>query len=194
MLDIPDFRMPACGFADALELWSAAHQRAQRVGLLVRRLFDHTREQLPSDATRTTAAEIRRYMREAGPRHHADEHDDLFPRLRERLAALPRGRGNKTLALITELEHDEPELLRLWRRVDSALGCMDTHAPTDAQQAAAAEFVNRFLHHHHAEDQLLTGVAREVLTEADLAEIGEAMAVRRGTTWAQMARATAATT
>lgn len=191
LMDLPDFRMPAGGFADPLELWSAAHQRAQRVGLLIRRLFDHAREQPPSDATRTTAAEIRRYMREAGPRHHADEHDNLFPRLRERLAALPRGRGRKTLALMTQLEHDEPELLRLWRQVDAALGCMDTQPPTEAQQAAAAEFVDRFLHHHHAEDQLLSGVAREVLTTTDLAEIGAAMAARRGTTWAQMARAAA---
>lgn len=194
VLDLPDFRLPAGGFADPLELWSAAHQRAQRVGLLVRRLFEHARDQPPSEATRTTAAEIRRYMREAGPRHHADEHEDLFPRLRERLAALPRGRGRKTLAVMTQLEHDEPELLCLWQRVDAALGCMDTQAPTEAQLAAAAAFVDRFLHHHHAEDQLLTDVAREVLTEADLAEIGEAMAARRGTTWAQIARATAATT
>ena len=192
-MDLPDFRMPAGGFADPLELWSAAHQRAQRVGLLIRRLFDHARNQPPGEASRTTAAEIRRYMHEAGPRHHADEHEDLFPRLRERLAALPRGRGRKTLALMTQLEDDESELLRLWRQVDAALGCMDTQPPTEAQHAAAAEFVDRFLHHHHAEDQLLSGMARDMLTEADLAEIGAGMAARRGTTWAQLARATAAT-
>jgi hemerythrin-like domain-containing protein len=192
-MDLPDFRMPAGGFADPLELWSAAHQRAQRVGLLIRRLFDHARNQPPSEASRTTAAEIRRYMHEAGPRHHADEHEDLFPRLRARLAALPRGRGRKTLALITQLEDDEQALLRLWRLVDTALGCMKTQAPTEAQHAAAAEFVDRFLHHHHAEDQLLSGMARDMLTEADLAEIGAAMAARRGTTWAKLARATAAT-
>jgi hemerythrin-like domain-containing protein len=190
-MDLPDFRMPAGGFADPLELWSAAHQRAQRVGLLVRRLFDHVRDQPPSAASRTTAAEIRRYMREAGPRHHADEHDDLFPRLRKRLAELPRGRGRKTLSLMAQLEHDEPELLRLWRQVDAALVCMDTQPPTEAHQAAAAEFVDRFLHHHHAEDQLLSGVAREVLSATDLAEIGAAMAARRGTTWARIARAPA---
>jgi len=193
-MDLPDFRMPAGGFADPLELWSAAHQRAQRVGLLIRRLFDHARNQPPSAASRTTAAEIRRYMREAGPRHHADEHDDLFPRLRERLAALPRGRGRKTLALMAQLEHDEPDLLRLWRQVDAVLMAMDTQAPTDDQQATAAEFVDRFLHHHHAEDELLTGIARQLLTAADLAAIGSAMAARRGTTWEQMSRPVAATT
>jgi hypothetical protein len=66
---------------------------------------------------------------------------------------------------------------------------MDTQPPTEAHQAAAAEFVDRFLHHHHAEDQLLSGVAREVLSATDLAEIGAAMAARRGTTWARIARA-----
>jgi len=187
-MEFIDFRLPADGFAQPLILWAACHERGQRVALLLHRLFDHLRRNGPSDATRVTSAEVHRYLHQAAPRHHADEDVDLFPRLRRRLhAAGDRIPGSEqTIQALDRLERDHPIIDDLWSQVRAALVHAESSAPTDAHCACAEQFVGTFIAHHDIEDQLITPAARLALPSQDLVEIGEAMAARRGTTWAAL--------
>lgn len=187
-MDFIDFRLPAEGFAQPLMLWVACHDRAQRVALLLQRLIGHLRQHGPSEATRVTAGEVRRFMDEALPRHHADEDVDLFPTLRRRLdAAQGLGGGvQQATEALDRLGHDHPQLDDLWLQVRGALAHADRAAPTDAHCRVAEQFVDSFIAHHGVEDQIITPVATLALQPDDLAALGAAMAARRGTTWAAL--------
>ena len=190
-MEFVDFRFPAQGFSSPLVLWDACHQRAQRVALLLQRLFSHLQAHGPSDATRVTASEVGRYFDEAGPRHHHDEDLDLFPRLRrslDRQPALLAGRtAEQTVAALERLDSDHARLDDLWQQVRVALRHVAHEAPTPAHCACAEAFVDGFITHHAVEDELIAPVAAALLQPADLAAIGSAMAARRGTTWAVLA-------
>jgi hemerythrin-like domain-containing protein len=187
-MEFIDFRLPAEGFAQPLMLWAACHQRGQRVALLLQRLFAHLRQHRPNDATRVTSAEVRRYLHEAAPRHHKDEDVDLFPRLRRRLDAAGDGIADAGQALLAldRLERDHPVIDDLWIQVRAALVHADKAMPTAAHCACADEFVDAFITHHTIEDQVIMRAAAAALQPQDMAEIGEAMARRRGTTWAAL--------
>jgi hemerythrin-like domain-containing protein len=187
-MEFIDFRLPMEGFAQPLLLWSACHQRGQRVALLLQRLFEHLELHGPSDATRVTAAEVRRYLVEAAPRHHADEDVDLFPRLRRQIDA--RGKcipeAGRAMEALDVLESDHPRLEDQWQRVQAALVHTEAAVPTLEHCAIADEFADGFIAHHAIEDQIIMPVAERTLTTDDLAAIGAAMAARRGTTWAAL--------
>ena len=187
-MEFIDFRVPAEGFSQPLLLWAACHQRGQRVALLLERLFAHLRKHGPDDATRVTSAEVQRYLNEAAPRHHADEDHEIFPRLRRRIDAgdvdIPD--AEQTVRALDHLERDHPALDDLWVQVRAALAHAESAAPTAAHYACADAFVGSFINHHAVEDQLITPAATIVLKPSDLAEIGAAMARRRGTTWAAL--------
>ncbi|MDZ7652759.1 MAG: hemerythrin domain-containing protein [Burkholderiaceae bacterium] len=187
-MEFIDFRLPLDGFAQPLLLWGACHQRGQRVALLLQRLFAHLNQHGPSDATRVTAAEVRRYLGEAAPRHHADEDLDLFPRLRRQIDA--RGEhipdAGRAVEALGVLERDHLQLEDQWGRMQAALAHAETAMPTAEHCAVADDFVDRFITHHEIEDQIVAPVAQRALTADDLAAIGASMAARRGTTWAAL--------
>jgi len=183
-----DFRMPDAGFAQPLLLWMACHDRGQRVALLLQRLFDHLSVHGPSDATRVTGAEVRRYLTEATPRHHADEDLDLFPRLKRQIDR--RGKtiagADRAVRALDRLHQEHRRFDDLTESLQAALVHSDQAVPTDRHHADAGEFVDRFIAHHAVESEILLPVARDALEPADLAAIGDSMAARRGTTWAAL--------
>jgi hemerythrin-like domain-containing protein len=187
-MEFIDFRLPLEGFAQPLLLWGACHQRGQRVALLLQRLFEHLKQHGPSDATRVTAAEVRRYLIEAAPRHHADEDVDLFPRLRRRIDA--RGKripeAGRAVEALDVLESDHPRLEEQWQRVLAALVRSEAAVPAPEHCAIANDFADGLIAHHAIEDQIIKPVAQHALTANDLAAIGASMAARRGTTWAAL--------
>jgi hemerythrin-like domain-containing protein len=192
-MEFVDFRMPIEGFAQPLLLWGVCHARGQRVALLLERLFWHLPRYGPNDATRVTSSEVRRYLNEAVPRHHDDEDIDIFPRLRRRLDAgdIEVPEVELTVQALDRLEHGHPMLGNLWEPVCAALVRADDTEPTAEHCACAEAFIGSFIAHHEVEDQLIARTASIALESRDLAEIGAAMAARRGTTWALLSRGAA---
>jgi hypothetical protein len=159
----------------------------------VERQFSHLRRHGPSDATRVTSAEVQRYLNEAAPRHHDDEDIDFSPRLRRRLDAsgIEVTEFEQTVQALGRLEHDQPVLGDLWEQVRAALVHAEDAKPTAAHRSCAEAFVGSFIAHHAVEDQLIARAAAIALEPRDLAEIGAAMAARRGTAWAALSRGAA---
>ena len=184
-----DFRLPREGFACPLDLWSACHDRGRRVAFLLHRLFRHLGEHGPSDATRVTAAEVRRYLTEAAPRHHADEDLDLFPRLQRRLDRRGPDFADAQAAseALQRLAPEHERIESLWAPLCAALEQVRERSATAEQCALADDFVDRFVPHHALEEQIILPVARRLLDREDLAAIGVSMAARRGTTWEALA-------
>ena len=181
-----DFRTPAAGFDQPLELWLACHERVQRMIGLLERLTDHLRVHGADESARVTASSIRRYFDEAAPRHHDDEEIDLFPRLRAKVAGAKAERIDHAIA---SLQADHGELHAIWAQLRVAVEAIERGEPANVDAAAAAVFVARYRTHIALEEDVIAPALRHALDAGALAEIGRAMAARRGVRWEDLSAA-----
>ena len=114
LMNLIDFRLPATGFASPLVLWTACHERGQRMAQLLSRLLEHWTAEGPSEHVNVTAVDVRRYFDEAAPRHHQDEDVDLFPRLLRRLDISGTTESDRLSDLIKRLDTEHREMETLW--------------------------------------------------------------------------------
>ncbi len=180
-----DFRTPAAGFDQPLELWLACHERVQRMTKLLTRLAPHLAQHGAEATARETATSIRRYFDQSAPHHHDDEEVDLFPLLRQRVAA----RGDDALlarldAAVRTLEREHVELGEQWRELRAVLLQVEAGAAAiRLDDEAVRRFVDGYRAHIELEEGVIAPALRAALTEDDLQAIGRAMAARRGADW-----------
>ncbi len=192
-MDLIDFRRPAGGFANALHLWLACHDRFERVIALIERLADHVDRHGPDAAAGITAREVRRFFEEAMPRHHADEEQDLFPRVLQRARQARRNGESATAArAIERLGADHGAIDALWRGMRELLGAIELEQARPPDRALIKRFVDAQIEHHRVEDQIICPLAQRVLTPSDLDALGGSLAARRGLAWSDLAGDSAA--
>lgn len=194
-MDIIDFHLPADGFANGLQVWTACHERATRVLSLFERLLVHVQKHGSDAPARTTATELRRYFEEAIPRHHDDEDDDVFPVVlaRAREARL-NAEADAAAAAIDRLMHDHLEIDRQWPVMRELLTQVETEHSIRIDWPTVASFVGSSLEHHAAEERIVRPLAEKLLTPEDLGLLGRVMARRRSTTWDALAAPVTRTT
>jgi hemerythrin-like domain-containing protein len=185
-LSIIDFRMPAAGFDQPLELWLACHDRVRRMTGLMERLREHLAATGTDDAARVTAMTIRRYFVEAAPRHHQDEEIELFPRLRRLLPEKAPQRAREVNAELDRLEADHVALGKVWERLRPALEAIERGEPADLDAEDVRTFADGYRSHCEVEDTIIADALRRCLNAADLDAIGQAMAERRGVDWTHL--------
>jgi hemerythrin-like domain-containing protein len=183
-----DFRRPAKGFANVLDVWLACHDRLERVLALTERLARHVTDHGANESARVTAAEVLRYFDEAVPRHQADEDDDLFPLVLARArAARSNGEVDQAAQMIDRLGREHRTCDELWCDLREVL----LHIKTRSTRAVDVPLVDQFIQshraHHVAEDQIICPLAQRVLMPGDLAALGETIARRRGLAWSELA-------
>ncbi len=182
-----DFRTPAAGFDQPLELWLACHDRVRRMCTLLQRLLEHVRSGGADEKAGITAASIRRYFDEAAPRHHEDEEIDLFPRLLQRLEGLTASEAAGARNAIALLQDDHRELGRLWSILRDALAAIEAGDAGALDEAVVALFVARYRSHCEVEDTVIAAALRRALSPEELDAVGRAMAQRRGIDWDEIA-------
>jgi hemerythrin-like domain-containing protein len=181
-----DFRTPAAGFDQPLELWLACHDRVRRMTGLLERLHEHLGNMGADDAARVTAATIRRYFDEAAPRHHEDEEVDLFPLLRRLLPAKAPERLPEVEQALARLEADHASLGRVWQALRPALEAVERGEPARLDAGAVRTFADGYRGHCEVEDTIVADALRLCLDGADLDALGQAMAERRGVDWTHL--------
>jgi len=180
-----DFRTPGAGFDEPVEMWLACHERVRRFALLMSRLAEHLRRNGHDEDAQVTATSIRRYFNEAAPRHHEDEEVDMFPRLRERLAA----DANAIVSnVVDQVEADHLEMAGLWKRLDAMLAEIQRGKPAELDPSLIERFATLYHHHIDAEERVLLPAMKRAFSKGDWQAIGRAMAERRGLDWNDVAR------
>ncbi len=183
MTELLEFTIPASGFAGPVALWLACHQRLEGVCGLLRRFGSHVADFGADETLRMAAEGLRRYFNVAAPRHEDDESLDLFPRTLERLS----GRRRATVrSLMDRLQDDHVAAAKLWQPLDGQLAAVQRGEHAKPDQDAIGRLVERSLAHREAEESALIEIVQSVLRPADLAQIGESMAARRGLTWTRL--------
>lgn len=185
-MSILDFRVPAAGFDQPLELWLACHDRVRRMAGLLERLREHIAHIGADDAARVTATTIRRYFVEAAPRHHQDEEIDLFPLLRRKLPLAAPERAAEVNAALDRLEADHASLGRVWERLRPVLEAIERGEAAELDAADVRVFADGYRGHCEVEDTIVADALRSCMAGADLDALGQAMAERRGVDWTHL--------
>lgn len=180
MTSIIDFRTPAAGFDQPIEMWLACHERVSRMLGLLERLRDHLAAGERGESAGITATSILRYFDEAAPRHHEDEDADLFPRL---LAHAKGEEFDRLERLCNELRAEHAATDAAWAELRPALEAIAAGTPVPLDEALVERFVARYRAHVEREEDVLTPLFRRVFDAGELDEIGRAMAARRGVDW-----------
>jgi len=167
------FPESAPDFSDPLGLLRACHRRIEGHCDTLLKLADHIESNGVDGEARKAAGNIYRYFTRAAPHHHADEEQDIFPRLvRQSL---------KLAETIHALKKQHEELDAAWRAVEPYL-----ERPGDIEDAAefrrlAQTMSDAYRAHIETEENDLLEIASHILSSDDLKQIGYAMAERRGT-------------
>lgn len=181
-----DFRTPAAGFDEPLELWAACHERVKRMCALLQRLLEHVRKSGVDEQAKVSAVSVRRYFEEAAPRHHEDEELDLFPRLLQSLEGNSSSEANGVRNAIAALESDHREIGKLWAVLRDALVQIEQGDAGALDAALVALFVSRYHSHCDIEDTVIAPALRRALDRHELDAVGRSMAKRRGVDWDEL--------
>ncbi len=181
-----DFRTPAAGFDQPLELWLACHDRVRRMASLLERLHEHMKDKGADDAAQVTATSIRRYFDEAAPRHHEDEEIDLFPLLRRLLPQRAPADQATVTAALDRLENEHVELGKLWQQVRATLLAIEAGQPALLDRGLVQRFANSYREHCEIEDTVIAAALQRCLAGEDLDALGQSMAERRGVDWTHL--------
>lgn len=166
------FPTVAPDFSDPLGLLRACHGRILAHCAALERLVPHLSHHGVDAEAREAIARVHRYFATAAPHHHADEEQDLFPRL---TAAAP-----ELVPLMQALEEEHEALEHHWQVLAPLLAEPEKAlADRDAFAHAVSGFVAAYRAHALKENEQLLPRAAEVLSPADLRALGRRMAERR---------------
>ena len=197
---IPGFR-PLPDDADPLGQLDACHDRMQRQLKTLQRLLERQADvgqASVDDEVRAAAAAVRKYFDEAAPRHHRDEEQDLFPAVIEAMA------GSDAVCIkgiVQRLSAEHGQLEQAWQALRPTLvalaeaegaapdgKCDDSHddgrdesrgPPWRLDPGQVDRFIAVYRSHLAIEDDELMPMARRLLSDDQIGQIGQAMRSRR---------------
>ena len=171
------FPDPPAGFDDPLEMLFGCHRRIEKQLETLKRLRVHLQAK-GIDAEASAAAEaVLRYFRKAAVDHHADEEQDVFPLLEQRIADATEAARFRDLR--ERLEADHRRVDEAWTRIRKPLegiaeGLMRTIPEPDVLALSTL-----YAAHIHTEETELRAFFDRWLGPRDLEALGRAMAARR---------------
>lgn len=166
------------GFDQPLAALSACHRRIENQMATLIRLQKHVARSGFDNDARIAAVGILRYFVQAAPHHHADEENDLFPRvLRAAEASADRAQA---FELVSHLLVEHRDMEAIWEMLHHALQGLQSGEKTQLDGQLCKEFTRIYSSHMEREDKLLFPLAARLLSQRELQSLGNAMAHRRG--------------
>ncbi len=167
---IPDFSQP-------LQALKACHQRTHAQCDTLRRLVAHLKDHGNDGQARLAASNVMRYFDTAARHHHADEEQDLLPRM---MAAATISRGSSLTRLVADIATEHRAMERVWTELRAALQEISAGEKTPLDVLEVDRFVKLYHAHITVEEASLFPLAEMLLSREDLKAIGAGMAARRG--------------
>lgn len=174
---LPGSAGAAADFEAPLAMLGECHRRVERQCTTLGRLVPHLAAHGSDTAAREAAIAVMRYFDLAGPNHHADEEQDLFPALLESMA------GSDAVCLrqmIESLCADHRDLERRWAALRRTLQLVADGLPAVLDAAEVQAFAGLYGRHIAREEGEVLPMAERLLGQAEIEHLGEAMRSRRG--------------
>jgi hemerythrin-like domain-containing protein len=153
----------------------ACHERIAAQCATLEKLVAHLPSHGPDIQAQQAARNIMRYFNVAGPHHHADEEQDLFPLLieiGERVHAPMRER-------IAKLQGDHRALEAAWAQLHAVLADIAEGKPAPLEETLVAAFVGAYRSHIAQEEAEILPFAETHLDERQRAGLSKTMVARR---------------
>lgn len=169
------------GFDTPFALMSDCHRRIEHfLGIFQRVVDEYASIPLDDEAEKALVVAVR-YFRESAPNHTADEEDSLFPRLR----SLDRDDLEDLLVEAERLERDHKQAESIHNSVDKRVNRWLESGSLDRDEIKQLRndldtLGALYARHIHFEDSVLFPRAEEMLSRAEVKNIGSEMAARRG--------------
>jgi len=166
---------PAPSFDEPIEMLKACHERITAQCATLGKLAAHLPAHGADEQARQAARNIMRYFDIAGPHHHADEEQDLFPVLIEASARLGSPVGERIASLL-----DEHRVLDAsWAQLRTVLADIAEGRTRLLEPAQVADFVGAYRSHIAVEEREIFPFAETCLDRQQLATLSAAMVARR---------------
>ena len=171
---------PAPGFDQPIAVLKHCHDRIRRQIATIGNLVSHLPKQGADLDAQQAAKSVLQYFNKAAHQHHEDEEHDLLPLLQ----ATAQG---EDAALLTSLL---PVILQEHQQMDAAWQSLEQQLQMIAagQNDAALSgddvrvFSEMYAAHMQKEETQIAPMAMRLFSPAQMAQLGEAMRVRRGIT------------
>lgn len=166
----------APGMETPIEMLEACHERLQAQIATLGRLAAWHREHGADRQAQQAATNVMRYFDLAAVNHHLDEEEDLLPALKARIDS---GRRGALQALIESILADHQEMFAAWAAMRARLEPISRGAASELPPDEVERFAERYRRHIEREEGEVLPLARELLTEEDIAAMSGAMTGRR---------------
>jgi len=162
---------PDPSFDQPLEMLLACHDKIRRFCDQLDKLEPYIAEHGVDDVAKHSIAAVVRYFDEAGPSHHSDEEDELFPILEARVpSAAPK---------LEQLAAEHGYLHARWNAIRDDLLALAHGDIPEISHVEIAEFVRQYRLHAAIEEAWLIPTADQIMSAEEKRLAGQRMAAKR---------------
>lgn len=166
---------PAPSFDEPIEMLRACHERIAAQCATLEKLAAYLPAHGADEQAQQAAANIMRYFDVAGPHHHADEEEDLFPMLIE----IGRTQGSTAADRIATLLDEHRTLDAKWTQLREVLTEIAAGHAGPLERPRVDEFIRAYRSHIAREEAHIFPFAEACLSPQQLAQLSAAMVARR---------------
>jgi hemerythrin-like domain-containing protein len=166
---------PAPSFDEPVEMLKACHERIAAQCVTLGKLAAHLPLHGADAQARQAARNIMRYFDTAGPNHHADEEQDLFPMLIEISGRLRSPVAERIASLLGE----HRSLEAAWAQLRAVLADIADGKARLIERVWVDDFVGAYRDHIDQEEAQIFPLAEALLDRQQLARLSAAMVARR---------------
>jgi pyridoxamine 5'-phosphate oxidase len=167
----------APGFDQPISVLKHCHDRIRKQLATMQKLPEHLARHGADEEARQAAQAVIKYFDKAAPLHHADEEENLVPMLQ----AMAQGEDAATLAeLVPVILHDHDQMDAMWQGLHEQLAAIADGSAASLSAQDVQRFAERYTAHMESEEGRIAPMAKRLFSAAQMAQLGEAMQVRRG--------------
>lgn len=161
----------APSFEQPLEMLQACHDKIRRFCDQLDLLPSYIEQHGVNEAARNAIDGVVRYFDLAGPAHHSDEEDELFPLI---LARVPTAASR-----LEQLSAEHGYLHSCWNAIRDDLLALRDGKISSISRSELEEFARQYREHAAAEESWLFPTAAAAISAEEMSAAGQRMAARR---------------
>lgn len=167
----------APGFDQPIAVLKHCHDRIRKQLATMQKMLPHLAQHGADAEAQQAAQAVLKYFDKAAHLHHADEEENLVPMLQ----SVAQGEDAATLAeLVPGILQDHDEMDAMWQGLHEELTAIAAGSASTLSASAVQRFSERYTNHMEREETRIAPMAKRLFSAAQMAQLGEAMQVRRG--------------
>ncbi len=171
---LPDSAPP---FDQPIAVLKHCHDRIRKQLATLDKLLPHLAAHGADEQAQQAAAAVIKYFDKAAPLHHEDEEQDLFPMLNGSAA----GEDAQLLAQLGPVILDEHRQMdAMWQGLHEQLRAIADGSAALLRDSDVRRFADMYYAHMEREEGHIAPMARRLFSAAQMAQLGQAMQLRRG--------------